>query len=150
MCCVNDEENEAVDDMFDVSESTTPKLKQRGGRTMYLASKPLASPEEESTTAKRTTTTSKRTTKATTTKTTTTESPIIEEKTDQADDDIFEKMRLPMKELIQEKCTKKNVRNYFKSAMRIVNGKDTDMKEHLWVVPILYEKKNSSEFFNFN
>lgn len=118
-----------------------------------FTSKPLQSPQdEEATTAKiRTTSTKTTTTKATTTTTTTeepvTESPIIEEETDQANDDIFERMSKPMKKLIQDKCTKKNVRNYFKSSTRITDGVDTGMKEHLWVVPILYEKKKSSEFF---
>lgn len=130
-------ESVKIDDTTKTIEITTPKLMENTKRQEKNLNAP-SFPGKTSTTS-------------------TTEEPITEEpvtyainvkNTNQAkeEDEIFENMSKSMKNVIQEKCTKKNVREHLKLPPRIIGGVDTEMDEHLWAVPILYQKKNSSKF----
>lgn len=130
-------ESVKVDDTTRTIKTTTPILMENSKRQERVLNA-QSFPEKTSTTS-------------------TTEEPITEEpvtdarnvkKTNQAkeEDDIFENMSKPLKNVIQEKCTKKNVREHLKLPSRIIGGVDTEMDEHLWAVPILYQRKYSSKF----
>lgn len=51
---------------------------------------------------------------------------------------------------VQAKCTSKEVRDYFGLSIRIVGGEDTDIREHIWTVPILYEENGEIVFYQLN